>query len=148
MANTDFIFTADELRARRSRFCAAMDVRFPDWDTALFIDPVNQYYLTGTMQDGIVLIRRGEPAGGRLLYAVRRSFERALLESPLFSGSNGAAGGSGGKSGGTGASGAAWVSGLGEEIIPIASYRELAEAAGSELGRVYIEGDTMSAAVF
>ncbi|MDR2490081.1 MAG: M24 family metallopeptidase [Spirochaetaceae bacterium] len=131
MAHTDFMFTADELRKRRSRLCAAMDARYPDWDTALLIDPVHQYYLTGTMQDGIILIRR-DGSGGRLFYAVRRSFERALLESPLFGGSSG--------SGGSGAAN--------ETIIPIASYRELAEAAGAELGRAYIEGDTMTAAVW
>jgi Xaa-Pro aminopeptidase len=145
MTDTDFIFSADELRTRRIRFCAAMDARHPDWDTALLIDTVHQYYLTGTMQDGLVLIRR-DGAGGRLFYAVRRSFARALLESPLFGVRNGAAGGSGGESGGTGGGGGA--GGHGEEIIHIASYRELAEAAGSELGRVYIEGDTMTVAVW
>jgi Xaa-Pro aminopeptidase len=56
-----------------------MDRRFPDWDTAIIVDSVNQYYFTGTMQDGMLLISRD----GSCLYGVRRSFDRAKKESPL-----------------------------------------------------------------
>ena len=64
---------------RRGKFIALMDKRNPDWDTALIIENVNQYYFTGTIQDGIVIIRQD----GKFTYGVRRSIERALSESPL-----------------------------------------------------------------
>ena len=118
-------FTADELRSRRKRFIAALDKDYPGWDTALLTDMVNQYYLTGTMQDGIVLIRKNNTAFGSLFYGVRRSFARAQAETPLFKDTGG----------------------LAETLVPMNSYRELAETAGASLGNVYIEGDTMSAAL-
>lgn len=71
--------TKTELDARRERFCAAMDASHPNWDTALVIDKVNQYYFMGTMQDGVLFIRRDRS----YVYYVRRSFRRATLESPL-----------------------------------------------------------------
>jgi Xaa-Pro aminopeptidase len=71
--------TLRELKERRARFTAAMNRRFPGWDTAVIVDSVNQYYFTGTMQDGILLIFRD----GSCLYGVRRSFDRAKAESPL-----------------------------------------------------------------
>jgi len=52
---------------------------FPGWDCAVIIENVNKYYFTGTMQDGLIIIRRD----GKLIYGVRRSLERALAESPL-----------------------------------------------------------------
>ncbi|MDR0597930.1 MAG: M24 family metallopeptidase [Treponema sp.] len=71
--------TAQELEQRRFRFVDRMNRSFPDWDTAVILENVNQYYFTGTMQDGILLIRRD----GGYLYGVRRSYERAREESPL-----------------------------------------------------------------
>lgn len=47
-----------------------------EWDAAFFIDKVNQYYLTGTMQDGVFVLKRD----GSYMYFVRRSYERALAE--------------------------------------------------------------------
>ncbi len=71
--------TKEELAGRLTRFCDAMDEAFSDWDTAVILSKVNQYYLTGTMQDGMLLIKNSrEP-----YYFVRRSFERAQDESPL-----------------------------------------------------------------
>jgi Xaa-Pro aminopeptidase len=104
-----------------------MNSRCPDWDTAVFIDSVNQYYFTGTIQDGIVFIRKDKTVqtGSRLFYGVRRSFARAKLESPLFQESGEAS----------------------EELGPMISYRDIAEKIGSDLGRTYLEGDTMPAAV-
>ena len=43
------------------------------WDTAIILSKINQYYLTGTMQDGILFIKND----GKTLYFVRRSYERA-----------------------------------------------------------------------
>lgn len=68
-----------ELEQRRAKFTAAMNVRFPDWDTAVIMENVNQYYFTGTIQNGILLIYKD----GSCLYGVRRSYERAKEESPL-----------------------------------------------------------------
>jgi len=47
-----------ELEDRRIRFCSAMKSAFPDWDAALIVSKVNQYYFTGTMQDALLLIYR------------------------------------------------------------------------------------------
>jgi Xaa-Pro aminopeptidase len=96
-----------------------MNARFPNWDTAVIIENVHQYYFTGTIQNGILFIYRD----GSCLYGVRRSYERAKMESPL------------------------------KEIMQIASYRDIAdrvspvEKNGGQLGNVYIEGDTMPLAV-
>ena len=48
-------------------------------DGALILDPVNMYYYTGTMQQGVVFV----PTVGEPVFLVRRSFERAQLETPL-----------------------------------------------------------------
>ena len=56
-----------------------MDAEQPRWALAAILGRVNQYYFTGTMQDGVLLIPRdGEP-----VLWVRRSFERARSESVL-----------------------------------------------------------------
>ncbi|MDR2485517.1 MAG: Xaa-Pro peptidase family protein [Treponema sp.] len=119
-------FSAEELRTRRSRFASAMNSRCPDWDTAIFIDSVNQYYFTGTMQDGILFIRKdeGSKRGSRLLYGVRRSFARANIEAPLFQDPGEES----------------------EELLGMASYRDLEGRIGRDLGRLYIEGGAMPAA--
>jgi len=51
----------------------------PGFDTALVTGRVNQYYFTGTMQDGLLVVKRD----GGAYYFVRRSLERALDECPL-----------------------------------------------------------------
>ncbi|SHI23551.1 Xaa-Pro aminopeptidase [Sporobacter termitidis DSM 10068] len=71
--------TKEELALRLYNCCTKMDVKYPDWDTALFVSKINQYYFTGTMQDALLAVRRG----GGLYYFVRRSLERARDESPL-----------------------------------------------------------------
>jgi Xaa-Pro aminopeptidase len=129
-------FTAEEYRERRRKFTETMNSRCPRWETAVFIDIVNQFYFTGTMQDGILFIRRdaASPGGSRLLYGVRRSFARAKTESPLFAGPAG-------------------QPVPDEEIMPIVSYRDIAEKfpggalISAEPGGVYIEGDTMPVVV-
>lgn len=48
-------------------------------DGALILDPLNMYYYTGTMQQGVFFVpRSGEP-----VFLVRRSYERALRETSL-----------------------------------------------------------------
>jgi Xaa-Pro aminopeptidase len=59
------------------RFQARMDAENPNWELAVFFGRVNQYYFTGTMQDGVLLV----PRDGEAVFWVRRSFERAGDES-------------------------------------------------------------------
>ncbi len=66
-----------ELQDRMARFRAKMDTSAPDWQIAAIFSKINQYYFTGTMQDGLLLIPRGDEP----VYWVRRSVERALDES-------------------------------------------------------------------
>jgi Xaa-Pro aminopeptidase len=68
-----------ELTDRLNRFRARMDADHPDWELAAFFGRTNQYYFTGTMQDGVLLV----PRGGDPVFWVRRSFERAREESLL-----------------------------------------------------------------
>lgn len=49
------------------------------FDTAMIIGKVNQYYFTGTMQDGVLVLRRD----GTAAFFVRKSYDRAKMESPL-----------------------------------------------------------------
>jgi len=48
-------------------------------DGALILDPLNMYYYTGTMQQGVLFV----PTEGEPVFLVRRSFERAQQETPL-----------------------------------------------------------------
>jgi Xaa-Pro dipeptidase len=66
-----------ELETRMKRFRAKMDESEPDWETAVIFSKVNQYYFTGTMQEGMLII----PRDGEAVFWVRRSIERALDES-------------------------------------------------------------------
>ena len=66
-----------ELTDRMRRFRTRMDAENPDWELAAFFGRVNQYYFTGTMQDGVLLV----PRDGEAVLWVRRSFERARDES-------------------------------------------------------------------
>ncbi len=73
------ILTKRELENRVKRLCVKATEKYPDWDTIIILGRVNQYYFTGTMQDGILIIKNG----GKLMYFARRSYERAKIESPL-----------------------------------------------------------------
>jgi Xaa-Pro aminopeptidase len=66
-----------ELKQRLNKFCASMDEANPGWDTAVILGKVNQYYFTGTMQDGLLMVKKNKEA----MYFVRRSYERARKES-------------------------------------------------------------------
>ncbi len=68
-----------EWNERLARFRAEMDRAHPDWGTVMILGRVNQYYFTGTMQDGLLILRKDGDAS----YFVRRSFERANDESPF-----------------------------------------------------------------
>lgn len=66
-----------ELQKRMSNFRLKMDMSYPDWNCAVIFSKINQYYFTGTMQEGMLFIPREDEG----VYLVRRSFERALDES-------------------------------------------------------------------
>jgi Xaa-Pro aminopeptidase len=66
-----------ELADRMRRFRERMDRVHPDWEMAIFFGKVNLYYLTGTIQDGILLV----PRDGAEEFWVRRSYVRACAES-------------------------------------------------------------------
>ncbi len=68
-----------ELEQRLGRLHAALIQSGHRYDTAIICNRVNQYYLTGTMQDGLLVLRRD----GSVLFFVRKSVRRAGLESPL-----------------------------------------------------------------
>lgn len=67
----------NELLGRMKRFTAEMDRLYPDWEICAFVGGISMYYLTGTICDGILMIKRGDSA----TLWVRRSVERAVLES-------------------------------------------------------------------
>ncbi len=66
-----------ELQDRMIRFRNQIDKSNPDWEIAVFFSKINQYYFTGTMQDGMLFIPRDDEA----TFWVRRSYERAIDES-------------------------------------------------------------------
>jgi len=66
-----------ELTDRMQRFRACMGAENPNWELAAIFGRINQYYFTGTMQDGVLLI----PRAGQAVFSIRRSFERACAES-------------------------------------------------------------------
>jgi Xaa-Pro dipeptidase len=68
-----------ELTDRMQRFRACMDAESPNWELAAIFGRVNQYFFTGTMQDGVLLI----PRDRQPVFCVRRSYERACTESPF-----------------------------------------------------------------
>ena len=68
--------TASELEARLERFRRAMDAAHPGWEMAAVNHKVAMYYFTGTIQEGVLLIRPQDA-----VFWVRRSFERACNES-------------------------------------------------------------------
>lgn len=69
-----------ELVNRMRRFRNIMDSNNPEWEIAVIWSKINQFYFTGTMQDGMLIIPRSEEP----TYWVRRSYQRALDESLLL----------------------------------------------------------------
>jgi len=66
-----------ELELRMRRFIDAMNHTNDNWELCAVIGGVNMFYLTGTMCDGLLLIKREK---GATLW-VRRSYERSKVES-------------------------------------------------------------------
>ena len=51
-----------------------------NWDCALIFSKVNQYYFTGTLQEGVLVIKKD----GSTIYFIRKSIERAKMESNFY----------------------------------------------------------------
>ena len=66
-----------ELANRMKRFKKKLDETDPNWEMAVIFTKINQYYFTGTMQDGMLTIPRDDDP----IFWVRRSYQRALEES-------------------------------------------------------------------
>jgi Xaa-Pro dipeptidase len=66
-----------ELNSRIARFREHMDQSNAGWELTAIFSRINQYYFTGTMQDGVLFIPRSDEA----VFWVRRSYERAVEES-------------------------------------------------------------------
>lgn len=75
----DIRVAKSELEERIKRLCTANSQKYPQWDSAIILNRVSQYYFTGTMQDGLLVIKKD----GSAMYFARRSYERAAEESPL-----------------------------------------------------------------
>ena len=104
-SNSDLIPNLQELNTRLINFVDKMDKACSGWQHAIIFGKVNQFYFTGTMQDAFLVIK----PDGNLYYFVRKSFERARLESPI------------------------------KNIFQIRSYRDARDKLGQNLGRVYID---------
>jgi len=64
-----------ELNLRLNNFKDYLDKNYK-WDIALIFSKVNQYYFTGTLQEGVLAVLKS----GQSIYFVRKSLERAKLE--------------------------------------------------------------------
>lgn len=69
----------EELEQRILNLFSSLDKAEQRFDTAIIISKVNQYYFTGTMQNGILLLKRDE----KVFYFTKKSYERAKQECPL-----------------------------------------------------------------
>ncbi len=71
--------TKQELENRIAQLFNTLNTAENNFDTAIIVSKVNQYYFTGTMQDGILIIKKD----GTVAYFVRKSYDRAKLECQL-----------------------------------------------------------------
>lgn len=103
----------DALERRIARLAQALSAAEGGFDTALIVGKVNQYYLTGTMQNGVLAIR----GDGSHRFFVKKSYERALAESPLGS------------------------------IFKMDGYRDMLAELPADLGRTFVETEVMPLAM-
>jgi Xaa-Pro dipeptidase len=103
----------ERLESRIAALARALAELPGGFDTALIAGRINQYYLTGTMQDGIFALR----ADGSYRFFVRKSYERAGMESPL------------------------------DRIVRMAGYRDMLAELPEDLGRTYIDTEVMPLAM-
>ena len=65
-----------EIHDRIHKLYAEINKQNSDWDFVFVTDKINQYYFTGTIQDGLFVLKND----GSYYYFVRKSFERAKTE--------------------------------------------------------------------
>ncbi len=101
--------TCQEFESRITALFSRLTTTGQAFDTAIVISRLNQYYFTGTMQDGLLVLLKD----GSHIHFVRKSYERARLESPL------------------------------EPIIKIATYRDMLAHMPANLGTVWLETEVV-----
>jgi hypothetical protein len=67
-----------ELNERMERFRGCMDAENQNWELAAIFGRVNQYYFTGTMQDGVLLIPRDGPETMYEMFCILDNFNVPL----------------------------------------------------------------------
>ncbi|MDD2236727.1 MAG: Xaa-Pro peptidase family protein [Kiritimatiellae bacterium] len=77
MNTSNTLVHKEELSHRLSRLRGRLDLDHPEWRCAAFLGRINLYYLTGTMQNGLLLL----PRDGEAVFWVKRSYARACEES-------------------------------------------------------------------
>lgn len=65
-----------ELKLRFLNLVKKINDKNADWDCVFILSKINQYYLTGTLQEGVLVILKD----GTAIYFIRKSLERANLE--------------------------------------------------------------------
>lgn len=73
------LFSKIEIEQRIERLQQRLNKTGENWDAVFIVDRISQYYFTGTMQDGIFVLKRD----GSFAYFVRRSYERAKTEAVI-----------------------------------------------------------------
>ena len=65
-----------EIESRIKKLFLEINNQKTNWSAAFIVNKVNQYYLTGTLQDGVFVLKKD----GEYAYFARRSYERAKIE--------------------------------------------------------------------
>ena len=68
---------AGELSTRLLRFRKRLNGAHSQWSMAVIVNKINLFYFTGTFQEGMLVV----PREGEAILWVRRSFQRARMES-------------------------------------------------------------------
>jgi Xaa-Pro aminopeptidase len=110
---TPFQFTKPDFERRIERLFTVLRQSGHRFDTAILVGRINQYYFTGTMQDGLLILRQD----GLCRLYVRKSIERARLESPL------------------------------DEVAPMSSYRDILKDLPADLGSTFIDMEVVPVAL-
>lgn len=71
------MLSKDIIEKRLQSLFAYLNEAGQTYDTVLIIDRINQYYYTGTIQNGLLVLRKD----GSVFFFVRKSFDRANIES-------------------------------------------------------------------
>jgi Xaa-Pro aminopeptidase len=108
------LIPAAELEKRLIGFRKKMDELNEGWEVAFVVNKINIFYLTGTLQNGVLVI----PKNGDAVFFVRRSYERAKIESGF------------------------------PKIIKISSFRDISPVMGNLGETVYIEKEFLTLAYF